>query len=160
MLRLLQDYTEQSKRLQHAIQTFEEISQSLLKEAGHLQIRESSNGPQFEINIQGSRSKGISNMQIFCFDMMLMQLCADRGIGPGFLIHDSHLYDGVDERQKAKALEVGAARAQEFGFQYIVTMNSDDVPTGQLPEGFISTRSVDVDLTDASETGGLFGVRF
>ena len=47
-------------------------------------------------------------MQIFCFDMMLMKLCAERGIGPGFLIHDSHLFDGVNERQVAKDIQIGA----------------------------------------------------
>ena len=39
-------------------------------------------------------SKGIKNMQIFCFDMMLMRLCAKRNIGPGFLIHDFSLKRG------------------------------------------------------------------
>ncbi len=43
-------------------------------------------------------------MQIFSFDMMLIVLCQKRGIGPGYLIHDSHLFDGMDTRQIAKAL--------------------------------------------------------
>ena len=67
-------------------------------------------------------------MQIFCFDMMLMEICQKQGRGPGFLIHDSHLFDGVDERQVAKALQLGAERAEASGFQYIVTMNSDALP--------------------------------
>ncbi len=66
----------------------------------------------------GSRSKGIKNIQIFCFDMMLMRLCAERGTGPGFLVHDSHLFDGVDGRQIASALKVGAQTAKELGFHY------------------------------------------
>jgi uncharacterized protein YydD (DUF2326 family) len=99
-------------------------------------------------------------MQIFCFDMMLMKLCSDRGIGPGFLFHDSHLFDGVDERQVAKALQIGAESAEKLGFQYIVTMNEDAVPsefpgTFDFKQHLISTR-----LTDATEDGGLFGIRF
>ena len=99
-------------------------------------------------------------MQIFCFDMMLMKLCADRGIGPGFLFHDSHLFDGVDERQVAKGLQIGADNAQELGFQYIVTMNQDAVPS-EFSSGFDFEKCVlPTHLTDARKDGGLFGMRF
>ena len=160
MRRLRQDYQEQDETLRKAIIAFEEVSNALYEVAGNLVIDTSLNGPQFEIKIHGKRSSGISNMQIFCFDMMLMKLCSEKGIGPGFLFHDSHLFDGVDERQVAKALQIGAQNAKKFGFQYIVTMNQDAVPT-TMPLGFdfeqhvISTR-----LTDATEDGGLFGMRF
>ena len=100
-------------------------------------------------------------MQIFCFDLMLIELQAERGTSPGFLVHDSHLFDGVDERQLARALQLGAQRAEAGGFQYIVTMNTDALPQ----EGFDAAFSVedyfmDVRLTDAGEDGGLFGIRF
>ncbi len=58
--------------------------------------------------------------------MMLMRLSAKRGVSPQFLVHDSHLFDGVDGRQVASALKVGAETAAELGFQYVVTMNEDD----------------------------------
>jgi uncharacterized protein YydD (DUF2326 family) len=158
--RLRQDYHEQDETLRKAILAFEEVSTSLYEVAGNLVIDPTPNGPQFEVKIQGKRSAGISNMQIFCFDMMLMKLCSDRGIGPGFLFHDSHLFDGVDERQVAKALQIGAESAEKLGFQYIVTMNEDAVPsefpgTFDFKQHLISTR-----LTDATEDGGLFGIRF
>ena len=103
---------------------------------------------------------GISNMQIFCFDMMLMQICAERHIGPGFLVHDSHLFDGVDERQVGKALQLGERAARDLNFQYIVTMNSDAVPR-ELPDDFdLNKYILPVRLTDETEDGGLFGVRF
>lgn len=160
LLRLRQDHREQKETLREAILTFEEISNSLYEAAGSLHIAESENGPTFEIKIQGKRSKGITNMQIFCFDIMLMKLCAKRGIGPGFLVHDSHLLDGVDERQIANALHVGATNAEELGYQYIVTMNSDAVPE-KLPEAFdFSKHILPVRLTDNTEDGGLFGKRF
>ena len=89
-------------------------------------IEETQNGPVFRFAMQGQRSKGIKNMQIFCFDMMLMRLCSKRSIGPGFLIHDSHLFDGVDGRQLISALKLGAELADELKFQYIVTLNEDD----------------------------------
>jgi uncharacterized protein YydD (DUF2326 family) len=108
-----------------------------------------------------ARCQGITNMQIFCFDLMLTEIGCKRGYGPGFLIHDSHIFDGVDERQVAKALQLGAERADALGFQYIVTMNSDALPRDGFRHGFdIVPRLLDTKLTDATETGGLFGVRF
>lgn len=158
--RLQQDYREQQDILQHAIVLFQELSQVLYEEGGSLTIDATPNGPEFKIVIHAAESKGITNMQIFCFDMMLMQVCLERGIGPRFLIHDSHLFDGVDERQKAKAFQIGAQRAEDLGFQYIVTMNSDDLPRDFLSDEFIEHYKLPVFLTDATESGGLFGIRF
>jgi uncharacterized protein YydD (DUF2326 family) len=159
--RLIQDFQERSDLLRQALVTFEEVSNALYEKAGSLLIRDSTNGPQFEVRIHGQNSKGISNMQIFCFDMTLMRLCVERNMGPGFLIHDSHLFDGVDERQIAQALQVGAENAERFGFQYIVTLNSDIAPTRALSNGFnVSDYVLPVKLTDDTETGGLYGVRF
>ena len=70
-----------------------------MREAGSLEIQESTNGPNFKVKMHGSKSKGINNMQIFRFDLMLMVLLSKRGVGPKFLVHDSHLFDGVDDRQ-------------------------------------------------------------
>jgi uncharacterized protein YydD (DUF2326 family) len=159
-LRLRRDFAEQKERLSEAILAFEETSKRLYESAGSMTVEETSNGPVFQFPMQGSRSKGIKNMQIFCFDMMLMRLCAKRGIGPGFLVHDSHLFDGVDGRQVVSALKVGAETANELGFQYIVTMNEDDAFKEQI-EGFdLKNYVLPVVLTDAREDGGLFGFRF
>ncbi len=159
-LRLRRDFTEQKERLSDAILAFEETSKRLYESAGSMLVDTSTNGPQFQFPMQGARSKGIKNMQIFCFDMMLMRLCAKRGIGPGFLVHDSHLFDGVDGRQIVSALKVGAETADELGFQYIVTMNEDDAFKETL-EGFdVHDHVLSVVLTDAKEDGGLFGFRF
>jgi uncharacterized protein YydD (DUF2326 family) len=124
--RLRRDFTEQKERLSEAILAYEETSKRLYEDAGSMFVDDTSNGPNFRFEIHGSRSKGINNMQIFCFDMMLMRLCAKKKTGPCFLIHDSHLFDGVDGRQVTRALRIGAETASELGFQYIVTMNEDD----------------------------------
>ncbi|MCI5146922.1 MAG: DUF2326 domain-containing protein, partial [Candidatus Electrothrix sp. AR3] len=90
----------------------------------------------------------------------LMRLCAKRGIGPGFLVHDSHLFDGVDGRQVASALKVGAETAEELGFQYIVTMDEDDA-FKEIMEGFdVHQYVLPVVLSGAKDDGGLFGIRF
>lgn len=159
-LRLRRDFAEQRERLAEAILAFEETSKRLYESAGSMTVEETSNGPIFQFPMQGSRSKGIKNMQIFCFDMMLMRLCAKRGIGPGFLVHDSHLFDGVDGRQVVSALKVGAETASELGFQYIVTMNEDDAFKERLDGFDLKDYVLPVVLTDAKEDGGLFGFRF
>ena len=158
--RLRADLKEREAFKSEAILAFEHTSQALLERAGHLRILDTENGLSLKIEVPSSRSKGIHNMQIFCFDMMLMRLCAKRGSGPGFLIHDSHLFDGVDVRQVAHALEVGARTAEELGFQYLVTMNSDKV-SPEFREVFDPTPYViDTRMSDALDDGGLFGIRF
>ncbi|WP_321897191.1 ABC-three component system protein [Burkholderia cepacia] len=158
---LRDDIHERSEVIREAILAFEALSESLYEKAGSLTISETGSGPQFEVHIDGQRSKGITNMQIFCFDLMLTEISLKHGRGPGFLIHDSHLFDGVDERQVAKALQLGAERAEAAGFQYIVTMNSDALPREGFRSGFdIGSYVMDTKLTDATDTGGLFGLRF
>ena len=159
-LRLRRDFAEQRTRLSEAILAFEETSKRLYESAGSMTVEETSNGPVFKFPMQGSRSKGIKNMQIFCFDMMLMRLCAKHGMGPGFLIHDSHIFDGVDGRQLISALKVGAETAAELGFQYIVTMNEDDAFKETVAGFNLRDHVLPTDLTDAKEDGGLFGFRF
>jgi uncharacterized protein YydD (DUF2326 family) len=159
-IRLRRDFSEQKDRLAEAIVAFEETSQRLYESAGSMTVDETANGPMFKFPMQGQRSKGIKNMQIFCFDMMLMRLCAKRQIGPRFLIHDSHLFDGVDGRQVSSALRLGSEISQELGFQYIVTMNEDDAFKESI-EGFdLNDHVLPTRLTDATEDGGLFGIRF
>jgi uncharacterized protein YydD (DUF2326 family) len=158
---LRDDLHERDAILREAILAFEALSESLYEKAGSLTIAETGSGPQFDVHIDGQRSKGITNMQIFCFDLMLTEISLKQGRGPGFLLHDSHLFDGVDERQVAKALQLGAERAEAAGFQYIVTMNSDALPREGFRSGFdIRDHVLDTKLTDATDTGGLFGLRF
>ena len=157
------DIHERREIIRDAILMFEDLSSSLYERAlaGRLTVAAAPIGPKFEARIDSDRSKGITNMQIFCFDLMLAELRARQDRSCGFLIHDSHLFDGVDERQVAKALELGAERAEASGFQYIVTMNSDAVPREGFKAGFdLSEYYLEARLTDATEDGGLFGLRF
>lgn len=158
--RLTNDIAESGEILSEAIVAFEEFSQRISDHEGSLTIEVTDNGPEFSIQVEGGRSKGIKNMQIFCFDMMLAVLWSGRHAGPGFLIHDSHLFDGMDSRQIGKAIEIGAEQSAKHGFQYIITLNSDVLDSAEFsdkfdPQGFVNP----VRLSDALETGGLFGVR-
>ncbi len=156
-----QDFDERADTLKKAILYFEEVSRALYPEGGSLIFNDGDNGPSIEVKIHGKSSKGITNMRIFCFDMMLMRMCREQGFGIDFLVHDSHLFDGVDERQIAKALEYGQKASEQFNFQYIVTMNEDTVPHRLFSEGFhFESYVLPVSLTDKIGDGGLFGIRF
>ncbi len=92
--------------------------------------------------------------------MMLAIILARRGAGPGFLVHDSHLFDGVDERQVAKAIQIGREWSEALGFQYLITMNSDALPSDVFSSDFeVSDYILPQKLND-TESGGLFGIRF
>ena len=158
---LQEDRRERDEIVQKAILRFEDLSKSLYERAGSLTVGPGASGPEFKVKIPSGQSEGISNMQIFCFDLMLIELQAEREASPGFLIHDSHLFDGVDERQVAGALQLGAQRAEAGGFQYIVTMNTDALPREGFDPAFaVRDYFMDVRLTDAGDDGGLFGIRF
>nr|WP_276040237.1 ABC-three component system protein [Sphingomonas sp. GM_Shp_1] len=137
------------------------IEQLYSDRTGGFVVAAEDTGPEFEISIQGDRGGGISQIEIFCLDLALLSLTADTKRGPHFLIHDSHLFDGVDERQVSKALQLGKATADRIGGQYLVTINSDIFDRLPLPAGLnkqahvLSTR-----LSDDGEKGGLFGFRF
>jgi len=98
-------------------------------------------------------------MQIFCFDLMMAQLMNEREIGPGFLIHDSHMFDGVDARQISRALSVAQQKSAELGLQYITMMNTD-IAAEVATEGFdVKAVAMSTVLSD-QENGGLFGKPF
>lgn len=157
---LRQDRRERSAIANQASRTFSEISERLYERPGELAISANEQGLRFVPSIPSAQSAGIMSMQIFCFDFTIASLCRSRGTGPGFLIHDSHLYEPVDGRQFARALRIGAEYAKEIGIQYIVTLNSDELARAET-EGGENFRSFVLSpvLSDAPE-GGLFGIRF
>ena len=87
---------------------------------------------------------------------------ANLKVNPGFLVHDSTIFDGVDERQIAKALELAAKESEGRGFQYICAINSDIVPTKEFSKEFQDKfkSCIRETLTDASATSGLLGIRY
>ncbi|MBN9564267.1 MAG: DUF2326 domain-containing protein [Alphaproteobacteria bacterium] len=157
---LRQDRRERDAIAYRASRTFSEISKRLYEKPGELVISANEQGLRFVPSIPSSQSAGVMSMQIFCFDFTVASLCRSRGMGPGFLIHDSHLYEPVDGRQFARALRIGAEYAEEIDLQYIVTLNSDELTRAES-EGGDDFRSFVLDpiLSDVPQ-GGLFGIRF
>ena len=160
--RLQEDHHIRSAALDDAILIIADAIARLYDDrAGRFVVAATDNGPEFRISIEGDRGGGISNMEIFCFDLALFKVVTARLGGPGFLIHDSHLFDGVDERQIAGALQLGLEATQGKGLQYIVTMNSDIFARLPLPKTIDPSKVVlETRLSDDGEEGGLFGFRF
>ncbi len=158
--RARRDYEERRAQRERAIRFFNENSQALYQAPGKLIIDVGPGGFRFQVEIERSGAEGIESMKIFCYDLMLAQLWSDKSHSPGFLIHDSTLFSGVDERQVAIALERAAAVAEEHGLQYICTLNSDTLPYDEFSEGFDIEQYVRLRLTDTDVSGSLLGKRF
>jgi uncharacterized protein YydD (DUF2326 family) len=160
--KLQEDHHVREKALDEAILIIAEAITELYDDrAGRLVVEATDNGPEFRISIEGDRGGGIANMEIFCFDLALLQIVTKRYGGPGFLVHDSHLFDGVDERQVAGALRLGMKVSESLQQQYIVTMNSDIFDRLPIDKSVdLSTAVLGTRLSDKTEDGGLFGFRF
>jgi uncharacterized protein YydD (DUF2326 family) len=159
---LQEDHQQRKAALDKAILLIADaISELYDDRAGRFVVEATENGPEFRISIEGDRGGGISNIEIFCLDLALLRLAHERFSGPGFLIHDSHLFDGVDARQIARALLLGSRATAADDLQYIVTMNSDIFDGLPLPDEIEREKVVlKTRLSDETETGGLFGFRF
>ena len=160
--RLQEDHHRHRERLDRAILLVGDAIADLYEDReGKFEIEATENGPEFRISIQGDRGGGISNMEIFCLDHAIFSTWCARGRGPGFLIHDSHLFDGVDPRQVANALKLGGMTAASHGGQYIVTLNSDVYEGLALDGDIASGKALIVPrLSDEDDGSGLFGFRF
>jgi uncharacterized protein YydD (DUF2326 family) len=82
------------------------------------------------------------------------------GRAPRILVHDSLLFDSMDERQMASCLNIGARLADEHNFQYVVTLNSDRLEAAEKVGFERRDYVLSPKLTDLGEDGGLFGFRF
>jgi len=80
--------------------------------------------------------------------------------GPRLLIHDSHLFDGVDSRQVSQALAYGNFVANDVDGQYIVALNSDEFKNAEMLSDVSLAPFVNAVKLADDETGGLFGFRF
>lgn len=170
MLELLskakQDLNEREEQRTIAIKTFAEIADFLYAEKDKidkigLSIDFDENGYKYNAFIGKDKSTGRTAMKVFDYDMTLMKIRSVNNNLPGFLIHDSDVFDSVDERQITKALEYADTSAKELNTKYICFMNSDRVPEKLFDENFKKRfkECIRIRLEDTEE-GGLFGFRF
>lgn len=154
------DYDERHEIWEKAIELFNAFTERLYNVPGRLVIDVAATGFKFDVEIERSGSSGVGNMKVFCYDMTIASLWAEKSPSPKLVVHDSAIFDGVDERQRALALQVAAAEAEARNFQYICTLNSDEVPWSEFSDGFDLRKYVKATLTDADASGSLLGLRF
>ena len=155
-----QDHEERRAFWSVAIGLFNDNSHALYELSGHLVIDIGESGFKYSVEINKSGSEGVGKMKIFCFDLMLLQLMSRRQNRLNFVIHDSMLYDGVDSRQRALALERAEEVTRFNDTQYICALNSDMIPREDFSEGFDVEKHVRLTLTDKKPSGSLLGFHF
>ena len=163
-----QDVNEREVARKFSVQIFGETSKFIYDEPGQLILGKSKGiaGFSIETDIVGKKSGGKNHMQVFCFDWLLVEAAKKSDCFPGFLIHDSHIFDGVDGRQIGLALKLAQSKCDQLGVQYIVAMNSDDLQKIKNEEDVSGEEIFDpsnyIMTTRLSDepSGGLFGFRF
>ena len=149
--------------LQHAVQLFQELTREVYADR-HAQLRiESTDKGHLRVRpeMPGDDSAGITNVETVLLDLTCLVMGFEGGRTPPILIHDSAAFDGVDGRQVGRCLAAGARLAEQHGLQYIVTMNSDVLESAEKEAGLdFGQHVLPVRLSDAGESGGLFGFRF
>lgn len=152
------DLSASRRKLDAVATRFDRMMQRLYGVGGVLTAEIDDLGYKFNIRVSTSSSSGVTRMQLLCFDLTLMAEGADSHHHPGFLIHDSVVFDGVDPRQIAAGLSLAQETAQSVQGQYICTMNSNDVPLGIREEPWFKegTRRTVLD----TEVGGILGLSF
>lgn len=153
------DFQERKVEWESAFQIFDANSHYLYNESGHLTVPRSGNGYGFNIDIPASGSEGISNMKIFCYDLMLLEIFRKKG-GINFLVHDSTLFDSVDARQVVKALELAHKKCTSFNGQYICVFNSDMLNRCKFADTFNPNEFIRLKLGDKNDEDSLLGFRY
>ncbi|WP_422117754.1 DUF2326 domain-containing protein [Brachybacterium sp. UNK5269] len=115
-------------------------------------------GYKFNIRASGSGSIGVNRMALFCFDLTMLEEGIASTYHPDFLVHDSVVFDGVDPRQRAGALQLAQTIVESTGGQYICTINSNDVPDEVLDQEWFKNGVIRTVLD--TEVGGLVGRDF
>lgn len=162
LLKSRRDYVERMPSLEKAISIFRNNSEALYAEPGILTVDLDDAGYRFGVNIKRAKSQGINNMKIMCYDLMLMELRKQKQAFPDFLVHDSTIFDGVDERQIAKSLMLAMEKSAKCDYQYICLMNSDTIPEKEMTRQAIETfnEAVVRRISDKDDESGVMGIKF
>lgn len=148
--------------LDELIVLFQQLGEEIYNDRNISLLIEAKKGGVLAVNpkIDGDASAGILGVKTFLLDIICVVAAIKVARAPRLLVHDSQLFDSMDDRQVASCLLIGARVAAEMGFQYVVTLNSDRLIAAEA-EGFNRKNYViEPTLTDVGEDGGLFGFRF
>ena len=156
-----------NENLRREIVIFKENSMELYNNIGDTDkvgtlVVEQNGKKNYDFKIdRGSSSDGLTRMDVFCYDLMLLEMFRKNvPNGIDFLIHDSTLYDPVDSRQRAKAIELAKRKTEELNAQYIFALNSDQLPNRDLPKDIDLTMDTIRTLQDGAITESALGIHF
>ena len=139
------------------INIFSDNSSYLYDVPGDLIIECSEKGFEYNVDIPRINSNGKTKMIILCYDLMLLENFIDYNY-IDFLIHDSNIFDGVDSRQYASALNLIYEKTTKFDMQYICMLNSDSIPKNNLK--FNTEDFIVLELNDNAIENSLLGFEF
>ncbi|MFT2753331.1 DUF2326 domain-containing protein [Clavibacter sp. Sh2088] len=151
---------ERQSTLDHFATRFDAVIRSLYGKGGALTVKVDEDGYKVDLTVPASSSTGVKKMKLFSYDLTLLWE-ANREVHPGFLIHDSVVFDGVDPVQTQTALEQvqeAVLSSPEEERQYIVLLNSNEVPDELAASAWFQT-SIRRRIIE-SEIGGAFGILF
>jgi uncharacterized protein YydD (DUF2326 family) len=152
---------EQKSQIEAASESISARMKSLYNQRVVLTIEATKSGLKPTLHVHGRRATSVRGLLTVCWDLYIMESLSRRGTGPGFLIHDSELFDSADRDQRASVLKMGEEASRQWGFQYIVTVNSDQLENTIWATPEARERNwLRVSLTGSEGGGGLFGILF
>jgi len=122
------------------------------------------NKVRFDIDahIPYDQADGINQGKIFCFDLLLLVLQQRHSMQ--FLFHDNRLFADMDPHQRLALFRLAKEVCEEYGFQYIASLNDDVIESVESQAGDefdeLFVKPVILELTDAPNgIGKLLGVQ-
>ena len=129
-----------------------------------IECNDGENQLQFNIDakIESDASDGINNVKIFCYDLTMLFKGCNHNID--FIFHDSRLFDGIVERQKADMFKTVNQKFTQVNMQYIATVNQNqlnEIKKHIKDDEFekIITQNTVLTLTDDSDSEKLLGIK-
>ena len=155
-----EDFDERKDVLAPLLDDFASFTNKLYGKEGVLRIYPENDDYSFSVEMERGGSNGVALMGILCFDIALLKAQSRLGREISLLVHDTPILDAVDGRQLALAFELMADESLKMHGQYICTLNSDKVPSGDFTKEFDFNAHVIHRLSDASPADSLLGIHF
>lgn len=157
------DFVVKADNRNLAEERFDKICKMFYDKPGTLGISFQKKGKariKFDPQFPKDQSDGIGCIKIFTFDLTMFEQQRKCGRRLDFWIHDSLIFDSVDARQIAKALEEADRVTLGNNTQYICAMNDDKLPRSDFSEGFDVDSKTVLSLEDGPMQNSLLGISF
>jgi len=114
-----------------------------------------------DAKIESDNSDGINSVKIFCYDMTILFKGQNHSVN--FIFHDSRIFDGIDERQKAEMFRIVYDKFNNSNKQYIATVNQNqlkEIENNLNDDDYmkIISENIILTLTDDKDSEKLLGI--